>query len=199
MEKFFEELGKRGTRRMESAELLSPSFPWDRPDCPGRAPAIPTRRLAADSFATSCSTISNPGRRNPASVSRSWSSTKTPGSTSRFFFGWRERLISISTSFQGLFMCSPGSSIHSMFTFEDARSVSSHLRVGKLRMERTQIARNREHRADHLRTRVRAFVVSPRHTLGHRRGANANGSPGLDHNLPTSRRISRSIRFKTTL
>jgi len=41
--------------------------------------------------------------------------------------------------FSGAFHVLAGSSIHSMFTFEDARSISSHLRVGKLRMERTHL------------------------------------------------------------
>lgn len=41
--------------------------------------------------------------------------------------------------FSGAFHVLTGSSIHSMFSFESARSISSHLRVGDLRMKKTHL------------------------------------------------------------
>lgn len=41
--------------------------------------------------------------------------------------------------FSGAFHVLAGSSIHSMFAFEDAQSISPHLRVGQLRMKHTEL------------------------------------------------------------
>jgi hypothetical protein len=138
MEKFFKELGKTVLGRWKMQNFSLPSFPEiartaleERPPAKHVDLAELTRNFLLDD--------EQPRQTQSGFGQPELVVYEDPRVYIQILF-WLDGTTDIHQhEFSGAFHVLAGSSIHSMFTFENARSITSHLRVGDLRMEQTQL------------------------------------------------------------
>ena len=138
MEKFFKELGKTVLTRWKAQNFFLPAFPEIARTALEERP--PAKQVDLAELMRSFLLDDDQPRQTQSGFGQPELIVyEDPRVYIQILF-WLEGTTDIHQhEFSGAFHVLTGSSIHSMFAFENARAVSAHLRVGDLRMKKTHL------------------------------------------------------------